>query len=303
MTCIVFIVSFDIDELNSWVSNLDAEIAETLRFVDDKIELDIEEIETEGDDEFEDEIEPITQLGDLWELGDHRILCGDAEIDKDKLINQKIDLLFTDPPYGINVVSRNTIGGDGSLNFGNVGYSNIVKATRYKKIYGDDKVFNPEHLLNKGKNTILFGANYYANKLPNSAGWIVWDKNGGKQWKDTFADAELLWSNFEHHVRTYYCMWKGLVKEGESGKRKHPTQKPIKLLCDILYDYSEKENIIYDPYIGSGSTLLACEKTNRVCYGMEIDPYYCDIIVKRYMGWCIKNEREYIIKLNGEAWQ
>lgn len=294
---------FDIDELSSWVSNLDEEIAETLRFVDDKIELDIEEIETEGDDEFKDEIGPITQLGDLWELGQHYILCGDAETDKYKLINQKIDLLFTDPPYGINVVSRNIIEGDGPLNFGNVGYSNIVKTIKYKKVYGDDKEFNPEHLLNKAKKIILFGANYYANKLPNSAGWLIWDKNGGKQWKDTFADAELLWSNFKHHVRTYYCMWKGLVKEGESGKRMHPTQKPIKLLTEILLDYSEKNNIIYDPYIGSGSTLIACEKTNRICYGMEIEPYYCDIIANRYRDWCIKNEREHIIKLNGESWQ
>lgn len=288
---------FDIDELNSWVSNLDADIAETLRFVDDKIELDIEEIETEGDDEFEDEIEPITQLGDLWELGYHRVLCGDNTIDRDRLIDCKIDLLFTDPPYGISVVPKS----------GRIGWdTKNAKTTKFKPIISDDIEINPNLLINVGNNTIIFGGNYFCHQLPKGGRWLVWDKKFTENESQfvPFSACELMWTDFDGvSIKIYRCRSMGYSREGENEKRIHPTQKPIKLLSDIINDFTREDNIIYDPYIGSGSTLIACEKTNRICYGMELDPHYCDVIVKRYMDWCIKNEREYIIKLNGEAWQ
>ncbi len=89
----------------------------------------------------------------------------------------------------------------------------------------------------------------------------------------------------------------------ELAERVHPTQKPVGLLSSIILDYTVSNEYVADPFLGSGSTLLACEITNRICYGMELDPHYCDVVVNRYMDWCIKNEREYIIKLNGEVWQ
>ncbi|KKL67747.1 hypothetical protein LCGC14_2131880, partial [marine sediment metagenome] len=299
---------FDIDELNSWVNNLDADIAETLRFVDDKIELDIEEIETEGDDEFEDEIGPITQVGDLWELGRHRLLCGDNTADKDKLINHEIHLLFTDPPYGINIVSGSGhVDGGGKLGF--VGGDGIAKARKYKKVINDDRDFDPRYLLDWSDKIILFGANHYAHQLPKSSHWLVWMKKpDGAERKNTFSDAELMWTNVDGKtVDVYRYLWFGLVREGkrdmELAERVHPTQKPVGLLSSIILDYTVSNEYVADPFLGSGSTLLACEITNRICYGMELDPHYCDVVVNRYMDWCIKNEREYIIKLNGEVWQ
>ncbi len=288
---------FDIDELNSWVNNLDADIAETLRLVDTKIEFDIEEIETDGDDEFEDEIEPITQLGDLWELGDHRVLCGDNITDKDKLIDCEIHLLFTDPPYGISVIPKS----------GRIGWdTKNAKTTKFKPIIADDTEIDPNLLINIGNKTIIFGGNYFCHQLPKGGKWLVWDKKFTENESQfvPFSACELMWTDIDGvSIKIYRCRSAGYSREGENEKRMHPTQKPIKLLSDIINDYTNKDNIIFDPYIGSGSTLIACEKINRICYGMELDPHYCDVIVKRYTGWCIKNEREYIVKLNGESWQ
>ena len=73
-----------------------------------------------------------------------------------------------------------------------------------------------------------------------------------------------------------------MIREGESGERVHPTQKPVKLISQILEDFSKPNDIVYDPFLGSGTTLIASEKTNRICYGMEIDPGYCDVIIKRW---------------------
>jgi len=80
----------------------------------------------------------------------------------------------------------------------------------------------------------------------------------------------------------------------------HSCPKPIPLIQDVIESYSEKKQIILDVFCGSGTTLIVCEKTNRICYGMEIDPYYCDIIIDRYKNWCEKNNQEYTIKRNGK---
>ena len=212
-------------------------------------------------------------------------MCGDSTVreDVEKLMNgEKANMVFTDPPYGIDVVSRATNGGSKITTFGKIGFSNLAKATVYSKIIGDNESFNPKHLLDLAPKLFIFGANYFADKLPSSAGWLVWDKEGGRQWEDTFADCELIWTNLKKHARIYRCLWKGMVKEGESGSRYHPTQKPIKLISDILMDNSQIDNLILDPYGGSGSTLIACEQIGRICYMMEIEPKYVEIICQRW---------------------
>jgi len=119
-------------------------------------------------------------LGDVHRLDSHRLMCGDASNPKHLealLAGDKLDCILTDPPYGIDVVSRDEgkIGGDKP--FGKIDYSNIVKAKTYVKIEGDDRPFDPSHLLGLAKTLVLFGANYYASKRPDSPGWMVWDKN------------------------------------------------------------------------------------------------------------------------------
>ena len=227
------------------------------------------------------------QNNTVIQLGNHRLMCGDAT---NKQQVQELmeyvspDVLLTDPPYGINVVSRRKqIGGSKETSFAKtVGFDGIVGANSYVPIVGDDKPFDPKHLLNLAVVTIIFGGNYFADKLPSSAGWLVWDKEGGKEWDDTFADCELIWTNRTKHASIYRSLWKGMVKEGESGKRVHPTQKPLKLLSEIINDHSQPKQKILDLYGGSGSTLIACEQTGRICYMMEIDPRYCEIIAQRW---------------------
>ena len=217
------------------------------------------------------------KAGEVWQLGEHRLMCGDStKADAvAKLMNgERADLVFTDPPYGVDVVgSGGNIGGD----------TKFAKAGGYKKVIGDDKDFDPTFILttfDKSK-IMLWGANYFANRLPNSGKWLVWDKNRGEG--TTFSDCELCWTNLDGiAVKKYKCTWDGMRREGESGQRVHPTQKPIKLCGDIIQDYSKEGDIIVDIFGGSGSTMIACEQLGRKCRMMELDPHYCTVIIARW---------------------
>jgi len=228
-------------------------------------------------DEEKDKVETVCKKGDIWQLGNHRLMCGDstnADCIGRLLSDEKASIVYTDPPYGVDVV------GDG----GNIGGdTKFAPVAQYKKVIGDDKDFDPSFILTLFEKTKIFlwGANYFANRLPNSGKWLVWDKNRGEG--TTFSDCELCWTNLDGiAVKKYKCTWDGMRREGESGKRVHPTQKPLKLCGDILNDYSKPEDIIVDLFGGSGSTLIACEQIGRKCRMMELDPYYCDIIIARW---------------------
>jgi len=191
-------------------------------------------------------------------------------------------MVLTDPPYGINIVK---VGRKGRGKFGKVGGgSKWVSSNYYPPIIGDEKEFDPRFLLELSKKVLIFGGNYFANKLPNSRCWLIWDKTGEFYNQNDFADCEIIWTNLDKVSRIYRCKWRGLLKEkGEDvRKRIHPTQKPIKLLNDILRDYSKQGDIILDLFGGSGSTLIACEQTGRICDMVEIDPIYVDIIISRW---------------------
>jgi len=229
-----------------------------------------------------------TQPGDIYQLGNHRLMCADCSDKRsvDRLLEDvKPGLLLTDPPYGISIVKVDggKIGGDKPITVvGHVGASKIAKANEYRIIEGDDKPYDPGVVLGMADNHIMFGANYYADKLPKSPGWIVWYKRRDEWDRTTFAECELAWSDFEIPARMYSVVWMGIIKEGEHEPRVHPTQKPVKLIASIISDFSSKGQSVIDPYAGSGSTLLACEQTDRTCYAAEIDPHYCDITIKRW---------------------
>lgn len=241
-------------------------------------------------------VKPKSKLGDIYQLGNHRVMCGDSTKNLEKLINGTVmNLLFTDPPYGISVVQNGGIGGDGYGFTANSAPSSklngkLIHRRLYKKIEGDDVPFDPTFLLNLSKIQIIFGANHFTDKLPKNSHWLVWDKKQGEQEKytDNFSDAELMWTNISKlvSVKTYRHVWNGMTRKGdresELKERVHPTQKPVGLLSEIIKDYSEENHTVLDPYLGSGSTLIACEQTNRVCYGMELDPAYVDVIIQRW---------------------
>lgn len=244
------------------------------------IELPIVDIEEEivEDEAPEPPAEPKSKLGEIYQLGEHRLMCGDATNEKqvERLMDGvKTKLLLTDPPYGIDVVKGNKVGG-----------GNIVKSKTYSAIIGDDTTdtarANYDVAITCSENQIIFGGNYFTDFLPPSRCWIVWDKQN----TGNFADAELAWTSFDKGVRLYHYLWNGLCREGsrevEGKTRAHPTQKPVGMLASILKDFSEENDSILDCFGGSGSTLIACEQTGRKCYMMELDPHYVDVIIERW---------------------
>jgi len=215
---------------------------------------------------------PKSKLGDVYQLGRHRIMCGDATRDLRKLINdKKIDLLLTDPPYGINYKSPTGAG--------------LIKRGDYAPLINDDKKFEPEFLLPLCDKIILWGANHYSDSLPTSRMWLVWDKREGDAINNN-SDCELAWCSFGGSCRLFHHKWNGMIKASERDeKRAHPTQKPVKLFAWILDNWSNQNDIVLDPYLGSGSTLIACEQTGRTCVGMEISPAYVDVILERFENY------------------
>ena len=256
------LLGFDADELNALLNPV--ELTEGL--TDEDAVPDVPD-------------EPITKLGDIYQLGNHRLMCGDStSIDAvEKLVNNtKIDLCYTDPPYGINEK------GDRSKRTG------AAEGTKYVDFQDDtiDYAVEAYQIVEGALNIprqVWWGANYYCHALPQSNNWFVWDKRVDDKQKDTQSDCELAWVKSKwSSVRIFRHLWKGMMKDSERGQhRVHPTQKPV-ALAEWSFDYFKEVNTVLDLFGGSGSTLMACEKTNRSCFMMEFEPHYCDVIVKRW---------------------
>lgn len=266
-------------------------------FQEDDLEALLEQVEkldpvegnTDPDEVPEPPAEPITKPGDLWILGNHRLLCGDStNIQHVERLMDGVtpDMVYTDPPYGISIVQGGKVGGGGA--FGGkknekADKSNVIQSSNFAPIINDDSIDTAVEAISIIKTLgaaveIIWGGNYYASALPNSSCWIVWDKEN----TGNFADAELAWTNQTSAVRIFKHMWNGMVKASERGqKRVHPTQKPVALAEWCFENYGNPKAVL-DLFLGSGSTLIACEQTRRACYGMELSPAYCDVIVKRW---------------------
>jgi len=125
---------------------------------------------------------------------------------------------------------------------------------------------------------IIFGGNFFADILPRSTHWIVWDKQNTMP---SFGDCELAWTNLDRHsVKKYSIVYNGLI--GKEKERYHPTQKPVTLMAEILKDYTVDNAVILDPFLGSGTTLIACEQLGRRCRAVEISPAYVAVALERW---------------------
>jgi DNA modification methylase len=254
---------------------------------------DIEEGLTDPDAVPEIPTQPVTKLGDIWQLGKHRVMCGDStSIDgvANLMAGQSVDMVFTDPPYGISIVKGNKVGGGGA--FGGKknekkDRSNVIQSSTFAPIAGDDTIEVAVEAIQViatlgAKVEIIWGGNYYAAHLPNSSCWIVWDKEN----TGNFADAELAWTNQKTAVRIFKHMWNGMVKASEHGQRRvHPTQKPVALAEWCFDQYGQECESVLDLFGGSGFTLLACERKHKTAYLMELSPDYCDVIIKRWQDF------------------
>ncbi len=259
---------FDVGELTEWGFSNDE-----LQFYEDEPKQELID-----DDEIPEVEEPITQAGDLWILGEHRLLCGDAtkKEDVDILMDgKKADMVFTDPPYGVDYKGIKNDDRKGLKNLLNKSFKmfseNINKGASFYCFHSDRcadifhqvyrKYFHFSSMIIWYKNTLtLSQTDYQSQHEPCLYGW---EKNGTHNW---YADRKQI-SVFESSKESF---------------KKHTTNKPVSIIINFINNSSKKNGKIIDLFLGSGSTLIACEKTNRKCYGMEIDPHYCDVIVKRW---------------------
>ena len=235
--------------------------------------------------------QPVTREGDVWVLGRHRLMCGDStSIDAvERLMDgRKADMVFTDPPYGMKLdTDYSTIKGSSKAKIKGGG-------KKYDKIIGDHDDFSPELI-----NTVfscfgycpeifLWGADYYAELIPekNEGSWIVWDKRGSEDADKIVGSCfELCWSKAKHKRDVARVKWMGAFGHADARNRVHPSQKPL-ALCDWFFErWGKPSDTVVDLFGGSGSTLIACEKTARDCRMMELDPKYCDVIIKRWQDF------------------
>ena len=286
-------------ELGEWDFDKIRIELEELRDLDFDISLagfDLEEYEEPKEiieDDFTEEVETRCKLGDIWQLGNHRLICGDSTDHEtiDRLLKgKKVDMVLSDPPYGMSLdTDFSTI--KGSLK--SIGRKNHTEGNKYKKVIGDNEDFSPELIeiffkeLSNTKEMFLFGADYYSDYIPNKneGSWLVWDKRKESQAEAIGSEFELIWSKTRHKRRVLRHDWFGFLSSEnteDARNRVHPTQKPITLLVDIITQWGKETSTIIDLYGGSGSTLIACEQLNRKCFMAEIDPHYCDVIINRW---------------------
>jgi DNA modification methylase len=239
-----------------------------------------------------EDLVPETKLGDIWQLGQHRIICADCSDErsiKRLMEDKKADMVFTDPPYGVDYSEKNEW-----LN--TIGKGNLIetpiendKIEDYGEFYSAFLKTLPMEQTNSIYITIAYQQllsllqsleeqDYYFSQL------LVWVKNNHVLGRTDYADKHELIVYCWKGKHEYYGDFDTTVWEIDKplSSRLHPTMKPIELITRAIRNSSKQESLIFDPFLGSGSTLIACEQTNRICYGVEIDPHYVDVCVKRY---------------------
>ena len=235
---------------------------------------------------------------DEIEIHSHRLMCGDSTKEEDvaKLMNGvKADMVFTDPPYGMNLDT------DYSKLPENKEFEKqkgIKGGKTYKPVIGDNEDFKDDLVLTIFNNfdyckaIFVWGGDYYPELLKDykKGNYIVWDKKSNEGMENNNFDKtlssnfELCWSKQKHKKDIVRVLWVSAfgTEQEFDHKRHHPTQKPTKLSRWFIDKYSKENDLIVDIYGGSGSTLIACEQLNRNCYMMELEPKWVDVIIQRW---------------------
>jgi DNA modification methylase len=268
---------FDIDELVDW----------GFKHIDLDINIDkIVEGNTE-DDHIPEVKESRVKLGDVWQLGNHRLMCGDStkESDVNKLMNgEKADMVFTDPPYNVDYdggsKKREKIKND-KLN----DFSQFLNSC-FSNMHLFMKDGSCIYITHSEVERLVFTETFKISGFQLSS-IIIWVKNNStfsmnKDYKWKHEPIIYGWKKGSHKFygdNTQDTVW---LYNRPNKSKLHPTTKPVELINKAIKNSSKKKEIVLDIFLGSGSTLIACEKTNRVCYGMELDTKYCDVIIERW---------------------
>lgn len=199
------------------------------------------------------------------------------------LHSESVDLVLTDPPYGIGINEMNFVTGGRVKHRGPVAFNSDFSQLDTSWDSSPITEESISQIIRVSKNQIIFGGNFIADKLRPSRCWVIWDKKGSDKYQNDFADCELAWTSFDRPSRIIRYLWSGMLQEDMSNKEKrfHPTQKPVAVVSKIIEWFSKTGDTILDPFLGSGTTAIACAKLNRNCIGVEINPEYVEIAKTR----------------------
>jgi len=190
-----------------------------------------------------------------------------------QLPNNYFDLIITDPPYGVKIAKNGSVGGGSfrgkTQKFENVEWDNQTPSEEYFK-----------EMLRVSKNQIIWGGNYFIDFLHSTRCMLVWFKRSGLPIR-TFADCELAWTSFDKNSQVFNCRWDGFIRDSREKKVAHPTQKALEIMKWCVSEFSNEGDLIFDPFLGSGTTAVACKQLNRSFVGCEINEDYVKIAENR----------------------
>lgn len=250
---------------------------------------DYEAVEEAGNADAEPQIDKAAELNkkwkvkscDLWQIGEHRLLCGDStkREDVERLMDgQKAQMVFTDPPYGMNL----------DTDYSKIGNDEHKPGRKHEAIENDGEQFDPTPIFEHFgycDDVVLFGADYYSEFIPNKndGSWLVWDKRVEERFDSIIGSAfELVWSKRKvkrEIIRFEYVSWANRLADNVGGTKAHPTMKPLGMIQPLMAKFDGTQ--VADPFAGSGTTLVACQNLNRKCYAIEISENYCAVILER----------------------
>jgi len=240
----------------------------------------VEPLQDVVEDELPEVVEPKSKLGQVWKIGNIQIHCKDsfaADL-------PDCDVIISDPPYGMKVDFSwyggkvgESLGGDRTI---------VSKHTQLEKPDWDQDKFDPTRFIEHSKNIALFGVNYYYEFLPPDGTWWVWDKRttaSGDIQEAYGMPYEMIWISGKRKSNIIRNLWAGFTRKAEDvdKERLHPTQKPIAVMREIIEYISKDDDVVLDPFAGSGSTLVACHQLGRKAIGIEFDPKFVDAIIAR----------------------
>jgi DNA modification methylase len=237
---------------------------------------------------------PVAPLVPTWQTKDHsvQLYLGDCLEILPRLNLSDIGVLLTDPPYGINHPCNYAERGKDKRP------NKLAKCINWENVVGDDTPFDPAHLVALGLPTVLWGGNNYASRLPDSSGWLVWDKKRSPHLDQS--TCELAWTNCIKGVRIFHHLWDGMLKASEQAKTYHPTQKPVALMDWVLTHRWVPLGKVLDPFMGSGPVGVAAARLERGYIGIEINEMYFNTAKQRIEKEC---QRMAIVRQSDEEYR